>query len=87
MVLLLRGLLWHNVCMKNIPLIFTITALLFLTSCSGGSNDGKKGESTKEVVDKYMTTLQTAPDKAKKVVSTLEKRGEAIDKDAEEPKP
>ena len=73
--------------MKNISLIFTATALLFLTSCSGGSNDGKKGESTGQVVDKYMTTLQTAPDKARNAVSTLEKRGAAIDKDAEEPKP
>ena len=86
MVLLSHGLLWQNVRMKNISLIFTITALLFLTSCSGGSDNGKKGESTKEVVDKYMTTLQTAPDKARKAASALEKRGAAIDKDAEEPK-
>ncbi|MFZ3073043.1 MAG: hypothetical protein WA162_07350 [Thermodesulfobacteriota bacterium] len=73
--------------MKTVSLIFAASSLLFLASCGSGSNDGKKGESTKEVVDKYTTTLQTAPDKARKAASALEKRDEAIDKSAEETKP
>ena len=86
MALLFLVFIWQNITMKSISLIFAASMVLFLASCGGNPGDGKKGESTKEIIDKYTTTLQTAPDKARKAASALEKRNEAIDKSAEEPK-
>ena len=52
-----------------------ITALLFVLTLGGcGGEDEKKGESAKEVVEKYTERLSTAPEKAREVSRKLEDR-------------
>lgn len=63
-----------------------LIALLVLSSCSSPSNNpqetstspeaSQETESTREIIDKYVDTLTTAKDKAKKAAGAVERRAE-----------
>ena len=61
---------------------------VFLVSCTGSSNNSqettKQSESAGQIVDKYMDTLTTARDKAKKAADAENKRVEEENKAAQE---
>lgn len=64
---------------------------MFLSSCTGSSNNPQEKskqppqtESTGQIVDKYVNTLTTAQDKAKKAAGAENKRLEEENKAAQE---
>lgn len=67
-----------------LPMLFS----LLLVSCTGSSNNPQENsqqtESTRQIVDKYVDTLTTAQDKARKAVGAENKRVEEENKALQE---
>lgn len=76
-----------KIAIKCLPILFSI----FLFSCSSSSNNPQNAsqqpqqtESTRQIVDKYVNTLTTAQDKAKKAAGAENKRVEEENKAVQE---
>jgi len=67
-----------------LPMLFS----LFLVSCTSSSNkpqeNSQQTESTGQIVDKYVNTMTTAQDKAKKAAGAENKRVEEENKAAQD---
>ncbi len=63
---------------RRTVLIIALFSLFSILSCSKGKDEvAEKPPSTAEVIDKYIDTLVTAPEKARKAAEDVEKRNEA----------
>jgi hypothetical protein len=63
---------------RKTVLFIAMFSLFSALSCSKGKDEAtERPPSTAEVIDKYIDTLVTAPEKARKAAEDLEKRNEA----------
>jgi hypothetical protein len=59
---------------KTILLVFLLA--LSISSCADTSREGEEGKSAGEIIDEYVDTLVTAPDRARGAAEELEGRAE-----------